>query len=472
MKLLDLITGHWAILPETLVELQGIYATHMRGDKIDMAAVEARLGRQLASEQQEYEVRAGGVAVLQANGVMAPKANLMMQISGGVSTQMLTKQFESMAADDRVRAVVFVPDSPGGSVLGIPTAAKALAILAELKPTVTVVQGVMASAMYWTGSASRAIYIDGETDVVGSLGVIQRIGWDGPEANRMNLVRGRYKLPSRDGMAPSAEYLEQANAQLDYLYAVLVDTVAQHRGVSSEEVLQHMADGRVFVGQQAINAGLVDGVSTVEAMVEQLATNPARFKARRKASFAVAGLPAQSTSAGAAPTDDITQTEKGNVMPDALSRESLQRDHADLYAALQQDFTAQGKAQAEAEAAAHQPNLEAQARTCGAEAERARIQAVFAQGKALPGHQALIEQLAFDGKTTGPEAAVAIVQAESAARTQAIGQHQADAPKPAPRGHAPAPGAEAGAADDSGTIAARAVALVSRLRNPQKETSQ
>jgi len=48
----------------------------------------------------------------------------------------------------------------------------------------------------------------------------------------------------------------------------------------------------------------------------------------------------------------------------------------------------------------------------GAEAERKRIKAV--QDQLLPGHEALIETLKFDGKTTGPEAAVQVLGAEKA----------------------------------------------------------
>jgi len=43
-------------------------------------------------------------------------------------------------------------------------------------------------------------------------------------------------------------------------------------------------------------------------------------------------------------------------------------------------------------------------------AERARVAAVRAQ--LLPGHEALIEQLAADGVTSGPAAAVLVVRAE------------------------------------------------------------
>lgn len=51
----------------------------------------------------------------------------------------------------------------------------------------------------------------------------------------------------------------------------------------------------------------------------------------------------------------------------------------------------------------------------GAQVERERIKSVEAQ--ALPGHADLIEQLKYDGKTTGPEAAVKILQHEKEART-------------------------------------------------------
>ena len=415
MKLLELMTGPWAIQAEVLLELQSIYATHLKGDKIDIASVEARLGRPLAAEQQRYELREGGVAVLTASGVMAPKANLFMQVSGGISTQMLAKQFDSMAADARVRSVVFAPDSPGGNVLGVPAASQALSNLARLKPTVTVVEGVMASAMYWVGSASNAIFIEGVTDIVGSLGVVQRLSWEKADPNSMELVRGKYKRASINGSGPSAEFLAQAEAQLDYLYSILVDTVAKHRGTTSDMVLKNMADGRVFIGQQAIDAGLVDGVSTVDAMVEQLATNPAAFASRRKAVFALgAPSPVSAASAGAAPTtDDITSTEKGTVMPQAdqtpVSRESLERDHAALFATLRNEFFA-----------------------AGAAAETSRVKAVLAEGEGLKGHQALVMRLAVDGKTTGAEAAQAILAADRQALQAAAKAHAEDAPAAAP----------------------------------------
>ncbi len=53
----------------------------------------------------------------------------------------------------------------------------------------------------------------------------------------------------------------------------------------------------------------------------------------------------------------------------------------------------------------------------GVKAERARVKAVFEIGRKMPGHVALVERFMFDGKTTGDQAALAIVQAEGGRRT-------------------------------------------------------
>lgn len=64
----------------------------------------------------------------------------------------------------------------------------------------------------------------------------------------------------------------------------------------------------------------------------------------------------------------------------------------------------------------------------GAEMERKRIQSVLAQ--TLPGHEALIEKLAFDGKTSGPEAAVKVLAAEKQSMKTAKENLESDAISP------------------------------------------
>ena len=65
----------------------------------------------------------------------------------------------------------------------------------------------------------------------------------------------------------------------------------------------------------------------------------------------------------------------------------------------------------------------------GAAAERARIQSVLGQ-QIHAGHADLVQRLAFDGHTTGPEAAVAVLQQERNARNVAAANLASDAPAP------------------------------------------
>lgn len=80
------------------------------------------------------------------------------------------------------------------------------------------------------------------------------------------------------------------------------------------------------------------------------------------------------------------------------------------------------------------PELLEQIKKTGADAERSRIQEVLEV--AIPGHEKVIEKLAFDGVTTGPEAAMVILKAEKLARETLLKNHDADAPpalkQPAP----------------------------------------
>ena len=410
MTLLELITGAWAIEPAMLRELQSIYATHLRGDKIDVAAIEARLGRPLAHEQQDYTLEPGGVALLRLSGVMSPKANLFMRVSGGISTQLASQQLESAAVDPRVRGMVLALDTPGGNVVGVPEFADTIRWAAGQKPLVVHTDNQLCSAGYWAGSAANAIYISGPVVTVGSIGVVVDREYDPQSRYRTeSITAGKYKRLATATEPLSAEARAVVQADVDYVYTLFVDAVAANRGVSADEVLEHMADGRVFRGQQAIDAGLVDGVLTLDALVESMATNPAQYANRRKAIFAVAALP--SPSAGAAPKDNNPPREKENVMADPadnkapLTRASFEQEHAALFAQLRGEFSVLGATQ-----------------------ERERIQAVLAVGDGLPGHEKLLATLAFDGKTTAADASMAVLAAEKQQRAAAANAHAADAP--------------------------------------------
>ena len=80
--------------------------------------------------------------------------------------------------------------------------------------------------------------------------------------------------------------------------------------------------------------------------------------------------------------------------------------------------------------AAEAPDVLAAIQAEGASAERARIQAV--EGQLIPGHEALINTLKFDGKSGPGDAAMAVNAAEKQARSAQAAALASDAPAALP----------------------------------------
>jgi len=403
-KLIDIMNSPWAMTPTMLYEVRGIYETHLRGEKIDIAGVEARLGRELNNETKDYEV-INGVAVIPVIGAIAKRMNLFSRISGGVSTELLGNQIEHALDDNSVKAIVLEIDSPGGTVDGTFDLADEVYSKRGNKPIVAFASGLMASAAYAIGSAADEIYISGATTTVGSIGVVAtHVDVSAAEKSRgtktTEITAGKYKRVSTQYEPLSKDGRADIQATVDYLYSIFVDRVALFRGVSTETVIEDMADGRLFIGQQAIDAGLVDGVSTLDALIENLSMGRSPEKVNSK------------MEAGAGDALEIhtiinqpEEVKEMSVNTD-ITQEYVAEHHSDIAAAFRAEGAESG-------------------RTEGATAERERIQSVMSMSMA--GHEELVQTLAFDGVTTGPEAAAKVLQAEKANKDKVASDIESDA---------------------------------------------
>lgn len=375
MSVLDVLNGPWAITPDKLGEIQGIYLAHLRGDSIDLSAVEARIGREVKNDRRPYVVQ-NGVALISMYGVVAKRMNLFSQISGGTSSEQMRSEIQAALDDKEVKSIILQIDSPGGSVDGTQLLADAVTNANKQKPVYTWATGCMASAAYWVGSAARGVYIADSTTEVGSIGVVtSHVDVSAAESARgvktTEITAGKFKRIDSQYAPLSQDGQQYIQGRVDYLYSLFVEAVAKNRGMTADQVLSDMADGRVFTGQQAIDAGLVDGIMPLDSLIEKVGS----------------GKPSK-------PTGARMSTEK-------MTAEAIAEQHPEAAAAL---------------------------RSQGADAERSRIQGVEAQ--ALPGYEALIEKMKFDGKSTGGDAAQAVLAEERKRRANAASDAVLDAPKP------------------------------------------
>src|SRR5574338_312407 len=362
MNLLDVLTGPWAIQPDKLLEIQAIYAAHARGERADLPAIAARLGQPLDNKQNNrgYQM-AGDVAVVPLSGVLAKKMNLFADISGGTSTEMIGAAVRAAAADPKARAIVLAVDSPGGTV-----------------------DGTQALAATVRAAAGDAVYAGAATDMLCSIGVVATHK-DISAAEAQNgtktteIVAGKYKRAASQYAPLSADGAASIQAKVDELYAIFVADVARYRGVSTEQVLADMADGRTFIAAEAIDRGLADGLMPLDRLIAGLSSGELPHQRRGL------GLPPKPASAKAPQATAPIPTQGDRAMDMA----TLRADHPDLVTALLDE-----------------------GRQAGASAERSRILGIEAQAAGLPGHEALIASLKADGKTTPEQAAFQDLAAE------------------------------------------------------------
>lgn len=418
MQITDIITAPWAIVPEKLLEIQGIYAAHIRGETIDIAAVEARIGKPLANDDQGYVIRSG-VAIIPVSGVIGKKMNMFSEISGGASTQLIARDIEAALADPNVNSILLHIDSPGGTVDGTQTLADVIRSAGEQKPVVAYADGLMASAAYWIGSAAAEIVASSSTTQIGSIGVVtSHTDISGAESARgiktTEISAGKYKrLASR--YAPlTEEGAALIQDQVDQIYSIFVDAVAENRVTSSEQVLTDMADGRVFLAAEARDRGMIDYIASLDATIQNMAAG--LWPVRKQ--LAQTTQATQTTPATQATNPPQTTTETGETMDIATLREK----HPEIVTEIMQE------------------GIEA-----GAQAERDRIKAC--EDATLAGHEPLVNAMKFDGKSTGADVALAIVGAEKKLRADHLSDFTANAPAPVP--HAPVPTVETEAATEN-----------------------
>lgn len=377
---IDLVAATpWAIEPTTLETIRGIALREGEG----VEALEARLGRPLQNTRK-VSMR-GDVAVVPVTGPIFRYANLMTEISGATSIDILARDFTAALDDPAVKSIVLDINSPGGQVTGI--ADFAAMVRGASKPVVAYVDGMAASAAYWIASAASEIVMS-KSAMAGNVGAVLSLD---TRKNKDTREVVSSQSPNKRPDVTTDAGLAQVQAMVDAHAKVFIEDVAAYRGLTPEGVVADWNGGAVFIGAEAVARGLADRVGTLEAVIAGLAG-----KQQKPANLL------------------------NSIGANTMTLDELRAAHPDLCAAL----VAEGRIQ-------------------GAADELARVLAVEAQ--ALPGHESLIAQLKADGKTGGPEAAIQVLSAERAANEKRVQSFAADAPKPV--AHAAAP-LETSAAED------------------------
>ena len=194
----------------------------------------------------------------------------------------VVEQIQAMEQLDHVLGVILRIESPGGSVAASQEIHEALNQLRRNKPVYASLGSVAASGGYYIACGTDRIIASAGT-LTGSIGVL--LEWANLEELGKNAGVKMYRIKSGKYKNVPSLFEEIQENERDLLTGVVDDTheqfvqaVLEGRPGLEESRVRELADGRVFSGKQAFEAGLVDELggyaSVVSRLSEKLGLSP------------------------------------------------------------------------------------------------------------------------------------------------------------------------------------------------------
>ncbi len=199
------------------------------------------------------------------------------QVAGEAS---IVRTLRKAERDDRLAALIFHVDSPGGDALASDLIGREVERIAKQKPVVVYFGNVAASGGYYVAAYGRKIVCQ-PTAITGSIGVINmRLSTSGlykkAHLNQVNIKRGEHADLYSSSQPMTAEEREIFWRSILESYRRFKRVVANGRSLPYDE-LDPICEGRVWTGRQAMAHKLVDQHGDFQdavALAAQLADLP------------------------------------------------------------------------------------------------------------------------------------------------------------------------------------------------------
>jgi protease-4 len=187
--------------------------------------------------------------------------------AGDLSVVQLARQ---VAADRRAAAAVLYVNSRGGSSTASEAMRQALETIGAKKPLVVAMGPVAGSGGYWVSTPGRWIVARPST-LTGSIGVLAgKLVTSGLFSklmfSRETVAFGRHARLASDERPFTAVERQIMQGQIDRIYGLFLERVANARRLAPEEVKQ-VAAGKVWSGRQALERKLVDELGGLDAAI-------------------------------------------------------------------------------------------------------------------------------------------------------------------------------------------------------------
>lgn len=220
----------------------------------------------------------GTIAVYYAQGniVDAVADNSFMSNESYIVGPKVVEDLDRLANDDNIKAVVLRINSGGGSAYASEQMWRAIQLLKKKKPVVVSMSGMAASGGYYMSCGADYIVAE-PTTLTGSIGIFGMI----PDASELltdklglHFDMVKTNKGADFGAQGRAFNADEANVMQQYVnrgYRLFISRVAAGRHITPEQV-DHIGQGRVWTGSQALKIKLVDKLGTLDDAIAEAAS--------------------------------------------------------------------------------------------------------------------------------------------------------------------------------------------------------
>jgi len=204
------------------------------------------------------------VVIIDVDGLLMNQSERTFFGPGENPVSLFVEKFDRAQADSDVKAVVLRINSPGGSVTASDIMYNRVMQFRRNKgvPVVAMIADVGASGGYYIACGADTILAH-PTSVTGSIGVIVQLVSFAELMEKFGIdaqavTSGRFKDMGSPLKPLEKEDLALVQSMVDDFYERFVGVVQTGRPSLDKDAVRTLADGRVYTGQQARTAGLVD----------------------------------------------------------------------------------------------------------------------------------------------------------------------------------------------------------------------
>ena len=235
--------------------------------QLTLADMEGVKGKKQKGEQ---------IAVYYAYGdIVDSESGSLMDTGHSIVANTVCKDLEKLTKDDNVKAVVLRVNSPGGSAYASEQIWRAVTNLKAKKPVVVSMGGYAASGGYYISCAANYI-VSEPTTITGSIGIFGMFpDFSGLLTEKLGVKFDEVKTNKHAAFGTmarpfNAEELAMLDQYIGRGYELFRKRVADGRQQSIDQV-EEIAQGRVWLGNDALKIKLVDEIGGLDKAIEKAA---------------------------------------------------------------------------------------------------------------------------------------------------------------------------------------------------------